>query len=170
FRDSFESLVNRNESLDIDRFHYLRSVIKGEPARALKTLPVSNNNYDAAWELLRKRYEDTNELVDYHLDALFDLKIICEKSPNELRKLLEITRQSYLILDIIRPNGRQVGRFVDSPRSPKIRCADQTRVEKTRFRGRPNEDTLRSNRLSGATAQVPRQRQSIEPSHPSDFP
>ena len=35
--------------------------MRGEPARALKTLPVSDSNYDAAWELLRKRYEDTNE-------------------------------------------------------------------------------------------------------------
>ncbi|KOX76554.1 hypothetical protein WN51_11760 [Melipona quadrifasciata] len=49
FRDSFESLINRNESLsNIDRFHYLKSAVKGEPARALKTLPVSDSSYDAA--------------------------------------------------------------------------------------------------------------------------
>ncbi|KOX69524.1 hypothetical protein WN51_06583 [Melipona quadrifasciata] len=46
FRDSFESLINRNESLsNIDRFHYLKSAVKG------KTLPVSNSNYDATQAL-----------------------------------------------------------------------------------------------------------------------
>ncbi|KOX67764.1 hypothetical protein WN51_08192 [Melipona quadrifasciata] len=90
FRDSFESLITRNASLsNLERYLYLRSAVKGEPARALKTLPVSGSNYDAAWELLRKRYEDTNELVDYHLDALFDLKVIRQESPSELRKLLD---------------------------------------------------------------------------------
>ncbi|KOX70440.1 hypothetical protein WN51_05394, partial [Melipona quadrifasciata] len=90
FRDTFDSMVNRNESLtNIDRFHYLRSAIKGEPARALKTLPVSDSNYKTAWELLRKRYENTNELVDYHLDALFDFKGIRQESPTKLRQLLD---------------------------------------------------------------------------------
>ncbi|KOX69475.1 hypothetical protein WN51_06559 [Melipona quadrifasciata] len=89
-RDSFDSLVNRNESLsNIDLFYYLRTAVKGEPARALKTLPVSDSNYDAAWELLRKRYEGTNQLVDHHLDALFDLPVICQESSSELRKLLD---------------------------------------------------------------------------------
>ena len=69
-RDSFESLINRNESLrNIDRFHYLKLAVRGKPARALKTLPVSDSNYDTAWELLCKRYEDTNELIDHHVNA-----------------------------------------------------------------------------------------------------
>ncbi|KZC06736.1 hypothetical protein WN55_07287 [Dufourea novaeangliae] len=89
FRDSFESLVNRNEALSgMDRFHYLKSAVKGEAARALKSLPMSEDNYDAAWKLLSDRYEDTNELIDYHVGSVFDLSPMVKDSPVSLRQLL----------------------------------------------------------------------------------
>ncbi|KZC13182.1 hypothetical protein WN55_05515 [Dufourea novaeangliae] len=90
FRDSFESLVNRNQALSgMDRFHYLKSAVKGEAARALKSLPMSENNYDAAWKLLSDRYEDTNELIDYHMESFFDLSPMVKDSPVSLRQLLD---------------------------------------------------------------------------------
>ncbi|KOX76028.1 hypothetical protein WN51_12515 [Melipona quadrifasciata] len=74
-------MIHRNESLsNIDRFHYLRSAVKGEAARALKTFPVSDSNYEAAWKLLRKSYENSNELIDYHVGSLFSLKAIRKES------------------------------------------------------------------------------------------
>ena len=75
--DSFESLIHRNESLsNIEPFHYLKSALKGDAARVLQTLPVSDSNYAAALDTLCVRYEDPNELNDYHVDALFALRTI----------------------------------------------------------------------------------------------
>ncbi|KAK1131966.1 hypothetical protein K0M31_016108 [Melipona bicolor] len=57
-RDSFESLVTRNASLsDLHRYLYLR---QGEAARAIKYFPVADSSFEAAWEVLRERYEDDN--------------------------------------------------------------------------------------------------------------
>ena len=75
FRDSFKALINRNEALsNIERFHYLKSAVQGEAVRALKTLPVSDNHYEAAWEALCKRYQDIDELIDHHVGALVSIK------------------------------------------------------------------------------------------------
>ena len=83
FRDSFQSLINRNESLsNIERFHYPKSAVKGEAAWTLTTLPVSDSNYSATWE-------DTNELIDYHVDALFSLRAIRKESADEVRELMD---------------------------------------------------------------------------------
>ena len=90
FRDSFEALINRNEALsNIERFLYLKSAVKGEAARALKTLPVSDSNYEAAWEVLCKRYQDTDGLIDYYVGALFSIRMIRKDSADELRELID---------------------------------------------------------------------------------
>ncbi|KOX81096.1 hypothetical protein WN51_10021 [Melipona quadrifasciata] len=90
FRDRFEYLVTWNDSLsDLHRYLYLKQAVKGEAARAIKYLPVAGSSFEAAWKVLRERYENTNELVDYHLDALFDFKAIRQESPTELRQLLD---------------------------------------------------------------------------------
>ncbi|XP_076392689.1 uncharacterized protein LOC143265292 [Megachile rotundata] len=90
FRDSFESLINQNETLsNIERLHYLKSAVKGEAARALEALAMSDNNYTAAWALLRDRYEDSNELIDFHVGALFNLQSTTRDSPMSLRRLID---------------------------------------------------------------------------------
>ena len=90
FRDSFESLIHRNESLsNIERFHYLKSALKDEAARALKTLLVSDSNYAAALNTICVRYEDPNELIDYYVNALFSLRAIRRESANKLRELID---------------------------------------------------------------------------------
>ena len=90
FRDSFESLIYRKESLsNIERFHDLKSALKGDAARALQTLPISDSNYSAAWDTLCVRYEDPNELIDYYVDALFALRVIRRESANVLRELID---------------------------------------------------------------------------------
>lgn len=50
---------------------------------------MSDSNYDAVSELLCKRYEDTNELIDYHTGALFTLRTIRKESSDELRELVD---------------------------------------------------------------------------------
>ncbi|XP_076660027.1 uncharacterized protein LOC143363307 [Halictus rubicundus] len=67
--DSFESLVNNNEALsNIARFHHLKSALRGEAARAIASLAVSDENYTVAWETLKERFEDVAiiHVVDTH--------------------------------------------------------------------------------------------------------
>lgn len=58
FLDSFEFMINRNESLiNFERIHYLKFVLKKE--EMLKSLTISDDNYLTVWKLLRERYNQS---------------------------------------------------------------------------------------------------------------
>lgn len=54
FRDTFEAIIGTNTNLTkIQKFYYLQSAVKGRAAQCFKSLSLSNENYDAAWKLLK---------------------------------------------------------------------------------------------------------------------
>ena len=57
FRDSFNSSVHANPRLSkITKFNYLKTVLDGAASRAIGGLPITEENYDAAVEILNDRY------------------------------------------------------------------------------------------------------------------
>lgn len=63
FKDAFTALVDANTSLSaIQKFYYLRSSLKNEPADMINSFEVSAANYNIAWTLLKERYEN-NRLI-----------------------------------------------------------------------------------------------------------
>jgi hypothetical protein len=49
FRDSFNSLINKNKSLSgLQKFHYLKSSLKGDAESILHNLEISPNSYTIA--------------------------------------------------------------------------------------------------------------------------
>ena len=58
FWNSFRSAVDQNSGLsDIDRMNYLTGLLRGEGARAISGLALTNSNYTKALELLKSRSE-----------------------------------------------------------------------------------------------------------------
>jgi hypothetical protein len=56
FRDSYNAFINYNRDLsDIQKFHYLRSSLKSDALSTIEHLTLSNDNYQAAWELIQKK-------------------------------------------------------------------------------------------------------------------
>lgn len=56
FFDMFNSLIHSNQSLnDTQRFHYLKSSLKGDAAEVVSFLEISGNNYADAWSEMIKR-------------------------------------------------------------------------------------------------------------------
>lgn len=60
-RDSFESLINRNEFLS--NIDYLKSAVKGEPVHALKTLPVRQQPDDKIDPKIKAFLEANHEVI-----------------------------------------------------------------------------------------------------------
>uniref|UniRef100_A0A6P7H0Q6 Uncharacterized protein LOC114344670 n=1 Tax=Diabrotica virgifera virgifera TaxID=50390 RepID=A0A6P7H0Q6_DIAVI len=86
YANIFESLVNRNEYLDdIRRFHYLRSPLQG-----IRNLEFTAENYEIAWKLVRKRYDNNRLLTSNHVSALFNIEPINKESSGRLRQLVDI--------------------------------------------------------------------------------
>lgn len=61
FYNTFKSLIHTNDTLsNIQRFHYLKSVLTGEAADVIESLEISEENYNNAWDLLK------NDMIIYH--------------------------------------------------------------------------------------------------------
>ncbi|XP_076660432.1 uncharacterized protein LOC143363786 [Halictus rubicundus] len=88
FRDRFSSMVIDEPSLaNVDRLHFLCSSLKGEASNAIAHLPITDQNFAVAWELITSRYENKRRLITTHLTTLFSLPQVNSESSRELRDL-----------------------------------------------------------------------------------
>ena len=64
FRDYFTSLIIQNNSLDnLQRLHFLKSLLEGEAASLLKVISLTENNFVSAWDRLKDRFEIPRAIV-----------------------------------------------------------------------------------------------------------
>lgn len=89
FKSMFQNVMARydNEPPAIKLFH-LRNSLVGAAAGVIDQDIINNNDYDAAWETLRERFEDKQVIVDKHIDAIFNLPVMTKESAVGLRKLV----------------------------------------------------------------------------------
>ncbi|XP_048518882.1 uncharacterized protein LOC125504899, partial [Dendroctonus ponderosae] len=103
FKDTFVSLIHENEAIpNIQKFHYLRLSLKGSAADLLKCLQISASNYSIAWDLLVKRFENSQILIRFHIKALFDLEILKRESHVGLRNLLDSMNKHLRALEVLK--------------------------------------------------------------------
>lgn len=89
FKSSFMSIVKRSRMSPIEKFHLLRSKLNGEALAEINTLNISDENYDAAWELLDSRYENVRIIVETSLRQLQDHPPTKMKDAESLIKLIQ---------------------------------------------------------------------------------
>jgi hypothetical protein len=90
FRDTFMSLIHNSNSIsDIQKFHYLKSSLKGSASLVLESLEFSTSNYAIAWDLLLNRYNNSNLLIHNHIKAIFSTQKLTKESPMALRLLID---------------------------------------------------------------------------------
>jgi len=83
-------MINANPDLSkIQKFHYLRSSLKGEAAEVIKAFEITTYNYDEAWELLIERYDNRRRIVQGHVRAMFELPPMHKENHSQLRALLD---------------------------------------------------------------------------------
>ncbi|XP_044172645.1 uncharacterized protein LOC114972132 [Acropora millepora] len=90
FWDTFESAVHSNPGLTkIDKFSYLVSLLEGSASRAIEGLPVTEENYDSAVEILKKRFGKPQQLISAHMEELLKLNVCAVDKPSQLRFLYD---------------------------------------------------------------------------------
>jgi hypothetical protein len=90
FRDTFDSLINDNESIPlINKFHYLRSSLEGGAAVVIRSIEFTANNYKNAWQLLCDRYNNKNILINNHLKSLMSVEPMTKESFKALRFMID---------------------------------------------------------------------------------
>ena len=84
FWDSFQASVDKNSDISgVDKMNYLCGLLKGEAARVIQGLPLSESNYKRAVDLLKERFGQKQVLINAHMDALLKIPV----ATNDVKKL-----------------------------------------------------------------------------------
>lgn len=89
FHDSFSNMIHMNTDLsDIQKFHYLKSSLKGEAAEIIHSLQVTDSNYAVAWKLLCETFQDEKQIINNLINKLFQLSPVQKSSYDSLRSFV----------------------------------------------------------------------------------
>lgn len=96
FKDSFTSMIhNQNEFVltNNEKLQYLRSALAGEALRKISLIPITEENYTKAWDILQKAYENRRIIISRHLSLLLELPKQVEESYEGLIALADESQQ-----------------------------------------------------------------------------
>jgi hypothetical protein len=90
FKNTFDSMIHeRNDLTNIQKFHYLKSSVKGEAQKLIVHLAITHDNYITAYNLLKSRFENKRIIVQQHVNTIINLPQVTKGSPASLRQLLD---------------------------------------------------------------------------------
>lgn len=94
FISLFDSLIHRDKHLDsLQKLYYLRSYLKCEPYDLIKNLPLSNESYLKARQLLDERYNNKYKIQTEHISQLLDLSPLSKSTSANIRSFVSSTKQ-----------------------------------------------------------------------------
>ena len=100
FRDIFESSVHNNTNLsDSQKLHYLKTALKGNAARLLSSITVTDANYAIARDILNDRFQNKRALVKAHIEAMMSIPKGHQENVRILRNVQEILDQNRRALE-----------------------------------------------------------------------
>ena len=73
----------------IDKFNYLVSLLEGTASRAIAGLPITEENYDAAVDIINKRFGKPQQLISAHMDELLKISTCSTDKPHQLHYLYD---------------------------------------------------------------------------------
>lgn len=94
FHDLFVSLIHNNTKLTaVQKLYHLKSSLTGEAEKLLRHTPITDADYEPAWNKLKERYHNKRILVNHQLKILVNQpKIVSEKS-KEIKALIDTTSE-----------------------------------------------------------------------------
>ena len=91
FKNMFEQIIHDNKSLSpLEKFKYLISSLRGDALSLIKSIPITNESYDGAWETLKMRYHNVRKLVFKSINNLFSFPRITTPSPQQILRLHDV--------------------------------------------------------------------------------
>lgn len=103
FRDIFKSCFesDQNKLTDCQKLIHLKGLLKDEPLNLIKNLRATNNNFQAAWNILDNRYQNKKKIVNSHLDAILQIPHMSSEKVANLKELLDTTMASLAAIEAI---------------------------------------------------------------------
>lgn len=90
FLELFTNCIDaRNDISDIEKFSYLKNLLKGEAARAIEGLAIVSANYQNALDILVKRFGSKSKIISAHVQELLQLPVLQSVNGGGLRSLCD---------------------------------------------------------------------------------
>ncbi|XP_049287533.1 uncharacterized protein LOC125766003 [Anopheles funestus] len=89
FKALFLDIMARTNESDAVKLHHLNKALQGKAAGILNASLLNSNNFQSAWDVLVKRFENSRLIVEKHIAGLLQLKHVPKQSAKELRTLAE---------------------------------------------------------------------------------
>ncbi|CAH1104520.1 unnamed protein product [Psylliodes chrysocephalus] len=91
FHDIFQKVIHESSCLTIfEKMQYLKKNVRGEASQMIKHLGISEHNYQSAWDILKKRYQNKRKLVATLVDKILDLPVRHNEVSNKLKELHDV--------------------------------------------------------------------------------
>jgi hypothetical protein len=89
FHDTSNSLIINNQALgDVQKFHYLLSSVTSEAHQLIQNIPVTEQNFHVAWNLVCDRYNNQRLIAAARVKSLLSLPLINKESATDLRAVI----------------------------------------------------------------------------------
>ena len=94
FIDLFRASVDKNTQLtNSEKLNYLKACVKGDAAKLINSITITDSDYTIAMDLLIERYENKRSIVQAHLQKNWGQRNMRLESAAGLRKILETTNE-----------------------------------------------------------------------------
>ena len=70
---------------NIQKFHYLPLAINGDAKKVIQHVPVSEQGFRVAWEILVERYENESFIINTHIDNIMYLPSLTSENASRVR-------------------------------------------------------------------------------------
>lgn len=103
FYSLFNSLVHHENAYSpCEKFHYLRSLLKGEPLERIAALETSDANYYIAWDDLVRKYQNIRVLAAYYVDAMLNFQPFSQSNIENLSRFIKVFKTNVAALKTLK--------------------------------------------------------------------
>ncbi|UYV81938.1 hypothetical protein LAZ67_21000194, partial [Cordylochernes scorpioides] len=102
FREIFNSTINSNQTLtEIQKFQYLNASVKGPAEKLIRGFPITDKNYQQAWDTLCNRFNNRRELAFSQINKIFSIRPLKSISAGSLYEILDVCNEGIRNLSVL---------------------------------------------------------------------
>ncbi|XP_055618639.1 uncharacterized protein LOC129763518 [Toxorhynchites rutilus septentrionalis] len=136
FKSMFTTVMDRYQQEDPAlKLYHLRNCLVGQAAGIIDQDLVNNNDYEAAWMVLKQRFEDKRIIIDKHVEKLFNLPRVGQENATNMRKMIDTCTKNVealrnLDLPIAGLGEQMLVNLITEKMDKKLRVAWEARQKK----------------------------------------
>lgn len=89
----FSAVIDKHPLSEVEKLFYLKNYLKGEALSLIVNLPLVNESYTEAFNLLKSRYDNESMLVNSHIFSILDLPALQKSNVTAIRDFVSKVKQ-----------------------------------------------------------------------------